>query len=161
MSREGEVVMGLRNPTRPTLQGGQRMREDWKGQGGSPRRQIQNGDNHGPQPARTTQAKTGHEQPRPKLATKEQKPPKRLGEIQKQDPGAVVVDRGAAKRSQGAMAEKAAERLKDAEGSKEPDHREEQDDLETPSKDEKAVHVRSGRRRARTRAHTAEPDQPR
>ena len=31
--REGEVVMGLRNPTRPTLQGGQRMREDWNGQG--------------------------------------------------------------------------------------------------------------------------------
>ena len=28
-------------------------------------------------------------------------------------------------------------------------HREVQDDLETPSKDEKAVHVRSGRRRAR------------
>ena len=78
---------------------------------------------------RTTQAKTGHE--------RNTNHPKGLGGIQKSnDPEAVVVDRGVAKRSQGAMAGKRAERLKDAEVPKNLDHREVQDDLEPPSKDE-------------------------
>ena len=56
------------------------------------------------------------------MATKETQTTQKIRGIQKSnDPEAVVVDRGVAKRSQGAMAEKEAERLKDAEGSKEPE----------------------------------------
>jgi len=59
MSREGEVVMGLRNPTRPTLQGGQRMREEIGR--GFPRWQYKPATAMDRKWPRTTQAKNGHE----------------------------------------------------------------------------------------------------